>query len=188
MKTIITLLLIITHTVTSAQQNSDTVPIIRLPLIKQTTLTTINSKPQFSTTKWKKIEEKNWLNYFAIENNKLWTGQQVTDARVLGYWGLGEASIAYVYVVDVLQNDAKTMPSVFISSYNATTQRKGVDINPFEQAPAPTGMKGKVTITKSITINEFGGCTAKATYKTATKTLSKVQEFSINEDGSVHRP
>ena len=159
----------------------------KLPLIKQTILTTINNKLQFSTAKWEKIEEKNWVDYFAIENKKLWTGQQITDARVLGYWGLGETSIAYVYVVDVLQDDGSSIPSVFISSYNATSQRKGIDINPFEQVPAPTGMKGKVVITKTITINKFGGCTAKTTYKTATKTLSKIQEFSVNEDGSVHK-
>jgi hypothetical protein len=187
MKKLFIIILLFNFCNLKSQTQQIALPLIKLPKIKQVKLVNKNDKYQFNTEKWQKVDSGDWLTYFAIENNKLWTGQQVAAVRVLGSWGLNEAAFAYLYVVDIVSNNDSIMPSVFISSYNTTTKQKGIDINPFKQAPAPTGMKGKINITETLSISKFGVCVLKSEHKSVKKTLSKLVTFSVNEDGSINK-
>jgi hypothetical protein len=131
MKFYFILLFIFMQNIFFAQETTLDQAFLKLPTLpKKTTLLTLNDKYQFKMNTWQKIDSVHWLNYFAVENNKIWTGQKVASIRALGYWGLSESSIAYLFAYDIVNDDGKIIPSVFISSYNATTGIKGIDKPP----------------------------------------------------------
>jgi hypothetical protein len=185
MKTLIFsfVLLVITQT-TNAQDDIKNL-FDTLPKIKPTQLTQVQEKYQFKTNKWTAVQKTFWVDLFAIENDKFWTGQQVADVRILGWWRTSENSIAYVYNVKLPDANDNLQDNVFISSYNTLNKRKGVDHNPFNLLPSPTGMRGKVINTKILKINSMGLCEVINMHKGTAKTLSKTKKFTINAYGSL---
>jgi hypothetical protein len=157
------------------------------PKIKKTTLTLTNDKAQYKIDKWSKISDSKMLiDLFAIENSKFWTGQEVMEVKVLGWWGLDDAAIAYIYNVKLKDSEGSVTNSTFLTTQHGITG-KGVDNNPFELLPSPTGMKGKVTVTKLFAIDEFGAIKASNTHKSSNgKVLSKKNSFYVNaENGKI---
>jgi hypothetical protein len=155
-----------------------------LPKIKKTTLVKTNSINSFNTKKWYAVTNSNILkNVFGIENNKNALEASVANIRVLGWWGLADSKVAFIYAYDTKDNN-KTITQVYISTL--INNQKGKDINPFEQLPNPTGMKGKTTTSQKIVVNEFGAITISQSHKSSNgKVLSKIQSFFVNEDGAL---
>ncbi len=141
---------------------------------------------QFSTEKWQPVTNKElWSDLFGIENGKIWTGQIVGTVRLLGHWKISDKAVGYIYVAD-LENDAGTYtPSIFISSFNIETNRKGIDVDPFSQAPSPTGMRGKIVVTQTLQATAAGLFTITNKHQSPTKVLSKTVKYKIGQDGAV---
>jgi hypothetical protein len=154
--------------------------------IKATTLVRTNSQYGFKTNKWTVVKDTELLTaLFDITDSKDKLGATVTQVHFLGWWGLNDGQIAYLYAYEA-ENDNKTKATkVFISTYKGVGG-KTIDVNPFDQNPQPTGMRGKVTRTDTFTINDFGAIKLTTTNKTASgKILKKENSFYINENGNM---
>lgn len=156
------------------------------PQLNATKLIRTDNVYKFSPDKWPALNNKEvWPDLFGIENGKMWTGQMVGSVRLAGYWKITEKAFGYLYAA-YLENDAGTYtPSVFVSSFNIETNRKGIDVDPFSQAPSPTGMRGKVVITQTVQISKTGIFTLISKHQSPSKVLSKTVTYKIAEDGVV---
>lgn len=156
------------------------------PPLKATKLIRLDNRYKFSSDKWAAVNNKEvWPDLFGIENGKMWTGQMVGSVRLAGYWKISEKAYGYMYAA-YLENDEGTYtPSVFVSSFNIETNRKGIDVDPFSQAPSPTGMRGKMVITQTVQITNTGLFTLTNKHQSPAKVLSKTVKYMIGEDGAV---
>ena len=183
--------LLLFTTVLKAQDNGEVIHNFFMntaPKIKNTTLTLVNGKYSFSTAKWAVVKNKDlYADLFAIENDKIWTGQTVSQVRILGWWGLSEAQSAYVYAYDLVDADGIKTTSVFLTTHHGI-KGKTADINPFTLNPNPTGMKGKITNTATLSINTFGIIKLVTSHKNSNgKILKKESTFSVDEDGKINK-
>jgi hypothetical protein len=167
-------------------QNSIADYFTSIPKLKPTTYIRKNGVYQFSTNKWVNVTDKQlWTDLFGIENNKMWTGQEVYAIHLTGWWHISTNAIGYMYVIDLEADNGGTTPSIFISSYNTQNGRKGIDVDPFAQAPSPTGMRGKVVITQTLKVTIPIIFTLTNKHQSSAKILSKTVKYTIGEDGAV---
>ncbi len=156
----------------------------KAPKIKATILVKNNDINAFNTKKWYAVKDASIKeNIFGIAKNKNTNNETVSNTKFLGWWGIDEANVAFVYAYDVLEN-SKTVTKIFVSSY--LKKGKGVDNDPFNLLPNPIGMQGKITVTQKVVINNFGKITATQTHKSSNgKVLTKTKSFFVNEKGSL---
>jgi hypothetical protein len=156
------------------------------PKQKTTTLVRKDNAYQFKTEKWDTVDNKElWPYLFGVENDKFWTGQKVSAIRLAGWWPIGSKAVGYMYAADLEAEDGSFVPSVFISSFNTETERKGIDVDPFSQAPSPTGMRGKIVVTQTVQVTTQGLFTLTNKHQSPAKVLSKKVRYTIGEDGAV---
>lgn len=158
----------------------------KIPTLKAVNYIRKNDSYQFATNNWVNVTDKNrWLDLFGVENNKLWTGQQVYAIHIAGWWRINQNAIGYLYVIDLEADNGSTSQSIFISSYNTQTNTKGVDVDPFGQAPSPTGMKGKIVVTQTLKIMMPIMFVLTNKHQSPSKILSKTVKYNITENGTV---
>jgi hypothetical protein len=170
----------------SNAQNTGTDYFKTAPKLTATRLIRKDGLYLFNAEKWQAVANKElWLELFAIENGKLWTGQMVGTVRLAGYWKISEKAVGYMYAA-YIENDMGTFtPSIFISSFNIETNSKGIDVDPFSQAPSPTGLRGKIVVTQTLTTTASGLFTIINKHQSPAKLLSKTVKYIIGEDGAV---
>ncbi len=185
MKFFIVLSLVFIGSYCKAQIDLQTKFIKKIPVLKNNVvLIKTNSKISTSTKNWIPLNDTALsAAFFDIQNKTNADGEKVQNIKALGWWGLGEKSIAYLFAYDTKINNVSQV-NIYISSFSNGV--KNSKINPFETLPSPTGMQGKITVTKKVAINTFGRIDATTTYKSNNgKVLSKSKSYFINEQGQL---